>query len=385
MRLVYCIPSLDTVGGTERVLTTKVNYLAEKFGYEIYIVLTETQHAAPCFPLHSSIRVIHLNLNFRQLDSHNIIGKTLGYQKKIKQYRKKLEQLLIALKPDITTSLLAWEIDFLGKLQDGSTKIGECHFNKDFRFSFIASDTHASLLRKGIARIRSYQLVHAAKRLDMLVLLTHEDAKAWHEIPITHKQVIPNMLSINPEYQSDCNNKTIVVAGRYTVEKGYDLLLEAWRSLEPAYPDWRLSIYGDGKCREELQNYANHWGLKRVTLEQRTDNVFGKFAEGGLSVLSSRFEGFGMVIIEAMACGLPVVAFDCKSGPAEIITDGEDGLLARPENTADLADKMAVLMADDARRRKMGRAAKRNSARFCIETVMQQWVDLYRDMIDERA
>ncbi len=378
MKLVYCIPSLDSAGGTERVLTNKVNYLAEHYGWEIHIVLTERQKAAPYFPLHPSVRVVPLDLDFRAEDRCGILTKTAAYVRKIRRYRKLLEELLMRLRPDITTSLLSHEIDFLHKLQDGSRKIGENHFYKDFRFGFIGSGRKSSLLRRCVARLRSRQLIACVRRLDELVVLTEEDAQAWFEV--RNKTVIPNALTCFPEKVSDGRAKRVVAAGRYVPQKGYDLLLKAWEMVRPEFPDWELTVYGDGEARPELERYVAARGLDNVRLEHAVNDVFDRFAEGSLSVLSSRFEGFGLVVIEAMACGLPVVAFDCKCGPAEIIRDGEDGLLVPAEDCAALAGKMKELMRDDERRCRMGQAARTNVARYRMERVMEQWVALYERM-----
>lgn len=379
MKLVYCIPSLDSAGGTERVLTNKVNYLAEHYGWEIHIVLTERQKAAPYFPLHPSVRVIPLDLDFRAEHGWGILGKAFAYVRKIRRYRRQLEELLMHIRPDITTSLLSHEIDFLHKLRDGSKKIGENHFYKDFRFGFIDLGKRPSAFRRYVARLRSLQLIACVRRLDELVVLTEEDAHAWHEV--CNKTVISNALSCFPSKVSDCRTKRIVAAGRYTPQKGYDLLLKIWESVRCEFPDWELTIYGDGESRPQLERYAAEHGLDNVRLEHSVNDVFDRFAEGSFSVLSSRFEGFGLVVIEAMACGLPVVAFDCKCGPGEIIRDGEDGVLVPAGDCTALAEGMKRLMRDEELRRRMGQAARRNVARFRMENVMEQWAALYKRML----
>lgn len=379
MKLVYCIPSLDSAGGTERVLTNKVNYLAEHYGWEIHIVLTERQKGAPYFPLHPSVRVVELDLDFRADYGCGILGKSVAYVRKIRTYRRELEKLLMHLRPDITTSLLSHEIDFLHKLRDGSKKIGENHFYKDFRLGFIAMGRRSSLLRRCVARLRNRQLIACVRRLDELVVLTEDDARAWHEV--RYKTVIPNALTCFPERVSDGGAKRVVAAGRYVPQKGYDLLLRTWEKVRREFPDWELVIYGDGEARPELERYAATHGLDDVRLEHAVNDVFDRFAESSLSVLSSRFEGFGLVVIEAMACGLPVVAFDCKCGPGEIIRNGEDGLLVPAGDCEALAEGMERLMRDEGLRRRMGRAARSNVERYRMERVMKQWVALYERLL----
>lgn len=361
------------------MLTNKVNFLAERYGWEIHIVLTERQKAAPYFPLHPSVRVVPLDLDFHAEYGGGILGKSVAYFRKIRRYRRLLEELLMRLRPDITTSLLSHEIDFLHKLRDGSKKIGENHFYKDFRFGFIESGKRPSLLRRVVARLRSRQLIACVRRLDELVVLTQDDARAWHEV--RNKIVIPNALTCFPEKVSDCSTKRVVAAGRYVSQKGYDLLLKTWERVRSEFPDWELTVYGDGEARPELERYVAAHGLDNVRLEHAVNDVFDRFAEGSFSVLSSRFEGFGLVVIEAMACGLPVVAFDCKCGPSEIIRDGEDGFLVPAGDCEALAEKIKQLMRNSEQRCRMGQAARRNVGRFRMEKVMKQWVALYERMI----
>ena len=169
---------------------------------------------------------------------------------------------------------------------------------------------------------------------------------------------------------------------RYSHEKGIDLLLKAWAKVQQHQKDWRLDVFGDGNRTpyEQLIDQL-HIDRNRCLLHGRTDNVEKEYCESSLFVLSSRFEGFGMVIAEAMACGLPVVAFDCPWGPRSIIKDGEDGLLAENGNVDALASKLCLLMSDEQKRNEMSQAALRNVQRFRLEKIALQWKTLFESVM----
>lgn len=377
MKLVYCIPSLEKSGGTERVLTDRVNFLVQQKDYEIYIVTTDQKSENFFFPLSPLVKVIHLNIDFAYIADYPLLKKIFLYRKKQNAYRKQLQCLLLKIKPDITTSFLSHEIDFFHRLCDGSRKIGENHFNKSFRYDFLIAH-RVGYLKRIVGFLRYKQLIRQVKKLDHLVVLTNEEAKAWPEMP--RKRVIPNWLASLPSSYSTCERHEVVAVGRYVPEKGFDFLLRAWQKIIVKFPYWNLVIYGDGICREEMNNFIIRNQLNNVRLAYPVSNVYEVFKHSSISVLSSRFEGFGMVIIEAMACGVPVVAFNCKSGPSEIITHNVDGYLVSPENVQELADRIMDLMNDQEKRKQFGSFAKQNVHRFTQSNVAKKWIELYNEI-----
>lgn len=378
MKLLYCIPSLISSGGTERVLTNKVNYLASDLNNVIYIVLTEKQSGSPYYPLNDSVNVISLDIDCKSYKTSNIFCKAVLYLYKSFIYERKLSKLLFKIRPDITTTLLSNEIDFIFKIKDGSIKIAECHFNKDFRLSFVESFT-SNRLKIAIAGWRNKQLARNVAKLNHLITLTHSDYECWKNV--FSKSTIPNSLPFTSEVKSNCLSKKIIVAGRYTRQKGFDILLRVWQEIENLYPDWQLFIYGDGIERNELESYVLVNNLKNVYLEHSVSNIREKFVEGSFSILSSRFEGFGMVIIEAMECGLPVIAFDCQFGPNEIISHDVDGFLVPPNDLKALKENIQYLIEHEARRVEMGKMASLKASKYSNEIVMKKWIQLYKELI----
>lgn len=379
LSIVYVTPALYMAGGVERVLTLKANYLADHYGYDVTIVLTEGKDKPPFYPLSAKIKVVNLDLNFEELWQASFLKKIVIYLKKQHQFRKLLRKELMRLRPDITVSLLRREINFINSIKDGSRKIGELHINRANYRNYDAEG--GSRVKRMFARWWSASLLSHLRQLDKLVVLTEKDCESWTELD--NVMVIPDPLSFTPSQQSSLSSRRVVAVARYSHEKGIDLLLQAWAMVEKQNDDWQLDIYGDGD-RQPYEQQANKLGIKRCRLHGRTNDVERAYCESSLFVLSSRFEGFGMVIVEAMACGLPVVAFDCPWGPRSIISNGEDGLLAENGNVADLSRQLLSLMNDPTRLTKMGAAAVRNVQRYRIERIAEQWKQLFETILDNK-
>lgn len=372
--VAYCIPALYYPSGMERVLTLKANYLSQH-GYDVHIILSDGGDKPPYFPLDASVKLHRLDIDFEELCHYSLPRRIWLYRKKMRLFKKKLEQCLCHIKPDITVSLLRRDINVINYMGDDSVKIGEIHFDRlhyrKVNFSWLPSSINSYLERRWMN-----SLVCELRKLSKFIVLTHEDATFWRELP--NVRVIPNPVSFFPDTVSDCSAKQVIAVGRYVAQKGYDRLIAAWREVADKHPDWTLKIYGDGHLREELQQQVADLGLTgSCFLEHSVADVVAKFHESSIAVLSSRFEGFGLVMVEAMSCGVPVVAFSCHCGPRDIITDGKDGLLIPEGDIAGLADGMKRLIEDEELRRKMGREARRRAADYQLDAIGKQWRELF--------
>lgn len=223
IRIAYCTPSLHIPGGVERVLTTKANYLAENGNYDIYILLTDGKGKPPCYTLSPKVKIIQLDIDFEELWELPLWKKVPVYLKKQRIYRRKLSAALSHLKPDITVSLLRREINFITSLKDGSKKIGELHVNRKNYRNFEKNESN--FIKELFAKLWMKSLVRHLKKLDKFVVLSEEDRANWPELQ--NVKVISNPLPFQSGTFSDLNNKRITAAGRYTYQKGFDLLLEA--------------------------------------------------------------------------------------------------------------------------------------------------------------
>ena len=374
LKLVYLTPALYMAGGVERVLTLKANYFAEHFGYDVTIILTEGKGKSPFYPLSDRIKVVNLNIGFEQLWNCSFLKKIFVYLKKQRQYKKALTAELMKLCPDITVSLLRREINFLIGIKDGSKKIGELHVNRLNYRNFEANDTN--FIKQLFAKLWMSNLVKQLKRLDRFVVLTEEDKLAWPELK--NVSVIPDPLSFVPTAQSTLGVKRVIAVGRYVYQKGFDLLLQAWAKIERQCPDWMLVVYGDGD-RAPYEQMMRNLGIdtSRCLLNGPTTDIQREYVNSSLFVFTSRFEGFGMVLVEAMACGLPVVSFACPCGPKDIVRDGEDGFLVENGNIDELVQQLMKLMVDHRLRTAFARHAQQNAQRFNIEQTALRWKSVF--------
>jgi glycosyltransferase involved in cell wall biosynthesis len=212
--------------------------------------------------------------------------------------------------------------------------------------------------------------------LDALTVLTTEDARDYGAL-LPRVELIPDPVEELDGGVSAQEQKVVVAAGRLNRQKGFDLLIEAWREVARAHPGWTLRIYGGGPERAALERQAA--GLP-VELRGRTKHLGAAMAAGSLFVLSSRFEGFGLVLVEAMGKGLPVVSFDCPRGPSDIVSDGGDGLLVPPSDVAALAAALIELIGDPARRREMAAAARAKARRYAASEIAPAWETMLADL-----
>ena len=378
LKIVYITPSIHTADGAARVLTMKANYFAEHFGYDITILLTEGKGLPFFYPVSDKIKIINYDLNFEQLWNCPFWKKFFIYIPKQYRYRKLVKKELMRIRPDITVSLLRREINFINDIHDGSRKMGEIHVHRDNYRNFKGEKNNN--IMNLFAKFWSKQLVNNLKKLDRFVVLTEKDRDLWFEL--NNVEVIPNPLPFMPTSVSPLTEKRVIAVARYSREKGIDLLLQAWSEVEKRTNEWRLEIFGDGDTTA-FEALIDKLGIdrNRCKLNGRTSDIEQEYLKSSVAVCSSRFEGFGMIIIEAMGCGLPVVSFDCPWGPRSIIKDREDGLLVENGQVDKLADAMVSLMEDAYKRNLFANNAIRNVQRFRIENIANQWKHLFERIV----
>lgn len=371
MKIVYCILGTHNSGGMERVLCNKTNWLIDA-GYDVSIITTDQKERTPFFSFSPHITHYDLGINYSDLEGLNIARKTIGYLKKQREHRAKLEALLYRLHADIVISMFGPEVGFLYKIQDGSKKVLEIHFSKYFRLQQARGG-----LWWAADKWRSIQDERHIRKYDKFVVLTHEDKTYWGDCP--NIEIIHNAATFLPSEQASLENKRVISVGRLTHQKGYDMLLEAWKPVHERHPDWKLAIVGGGEEKEQRKQQIVTLGLESsVELLPPTSQIVQEYLDSSIYVLSSRYEGLPMVLLEAMSCGLPAVAFTCKCGPKDIITDEKDGLLVETGDLAKLADAICRMIENPDLRLRMGsEAAETIREKFNELRIMQQWNDLF--------
>lgn len=377
MKLLYCIAGTCNSGGMERVLANKANYLVAR-GYEVVVVTTDQRGREPFFALDKRIRCFDLGINYEENNGKSLFNKIAHYPLKQYRHKRRLNELLRRERPDVVISMFCNEASFVPSLKDGSRKVLEIHFSKFKRVQYA---------RKGLWRLidlwRSYTDERLVRRYDKFVVLTEEDCGYWGALP--NIEVIPNARTFNPDKVADPTKKRVIAVGRYTHQKGFDRLIDAWAAIADQCPGWRLDIVGEGEDRVALQTQIDRLGIGgSVCLTGTMADMESVYRTASVVVMSSRYEGLPMILLEAQAFGLPIVSFACKCGPRDIITDGADGFLVEEGDVAALAARLKQVILDDEMRSRMAIAAREASARFEEQRVMGKWITLFENLAAKR-
>jgi len=377
-KIVYCTPALYSAGGVERAISCKANFFADVYGYDVTIIVTEGKGRSSFFPLSDKVVVINYELGFESLWHVSLLRKIWIYIQKQFRYKRLLTKDLMRIKPDITLSTLRREINFLPYIDDGSVKIGELHVNR-------ANYRNLGYLGiPGGKRLFSYMwmksLVGHLKKLDKMVVLTECSRNDWPELD--NLIMIPDSLPFKVGETSTLTHKKIISVSRYEYDKGIDMLLMAWSQIEKVMPDWSLDIYGNGDTVPYIHQ-MQQLGINdsRCHLHGPVSDVKEAYLDSSIFVLPSRYEGFGLVLIEAMACGVPVVSFDCENGPRSIITDGFDGFLVPSFDLRLFVNRILLLMRNEDIRGRMGENAINVACRYDMRKIGKQWKLLFDELV----
>lgn len=379
MKLIYCIRALYNPGGMERVLVNKVTWLVRELGWEILVVTTDQKGRPTFYPFPKEVRMIDLGINYSDDNDFSPCRKIAGYLRRRRRHRRALTNLLLRERADVVVSFFPSESSFIPSIQDGSKKVLELHYCKFFRLQYG---------RKGILglidRWRTWKDDFLVRRFDKFVVLTHEDRNYWGRLP--NIEVIPNAAKNMSGHFSDVSAYRVIAVGRLDYQKGFDRLIQAWSLVQAdgRFADWQLDIFGQGEWKDMLQQMIYEEGLQaNVHINPPTKDIASEYVRSSLLVMSSHYEGFPMVMIEAMACGLPVVSFDYKCGPRDIIRHGENGLLVKDGDIRGLAEAMMMVMGDDAYRKRLSGAALNVVSTYSEEAVMGQWTRLFASLVRE--
>ena len=380
MKILYVINCMKQLAGIERILTCKMNYLAKHTSHQIMLTTYE-QHEEPLsFPIDGNIIHRPFNVAMAERKGKSFIAWIKDNMLARHVFKREFGKVLYELQPDIVIST-GYAFPVLDIIIEASHRMGA----KTIMESHVQGETVSVtkyIYNPTIRKLLSFWDYHILKSLaycDCVVTLTRGDVAFWTKYTSRIK-VIPNSLTVAPKQVSDYNVKRVICAGRYAPQKGYDLLIKAWQKINISFSDWHLYIFGNGN-REPFQDLVNRYGLsKNVHLMEATPCIVDEFSQSSIYVMSSRFEGFGLVLAEAMACGLPCVSFDCPHGPRDIISDGEDGILVENGNIEALAKAIEQLMADVNLRQSMGEKAINNVTRFNRDDIMNQWINLFQSI-----
>lgn len=375
MKILYSIAGTYNSGGMERVLANKANWLARD-GHEVIIVTTDQRGESPYFPLDARIKCYDLAINYEENNGKSFLNKLIHYPFKQWKHKVRLTALLKELRPDIVISMFCNDASFIPSIKDGSKKILEIHFSRFKRLQYG---------RKGLWRLADWWRyktdAKVVSRFDKFVVLTHEDKEYWGNL--RNMCVIPNARTFEVNQPATLEAKKVVAVGRLNHQKGFDRLIYAWSIVDNVVSGWKLQIVGDGELREQLQYHIRELGLSnQINIGRAEKDMVSVYKDASILAMSSRYEGLPMVLLEAQAAGLPIVSFDCKCGPKDVIENGVDGFLVEDGDIEQLAQKLVVLMQDANLRKQMGSAAYAHSERYSEERIMKQWTDLFDEVME---
>lgn len=383
MIIVYVFPNFTATAGTERILIDKMNYFAERDGFDVVLVTLEQGDIPMSFSLSRKVKHFDLNVCFYKMYHRNIFKRQFEKQLLMRDFKRRFDDLMNELQPDIVIAT-TYESRVLSVIDNCKVKfkrVVESHIGKEF---LLQNDPRnkVNVFRWLNAYIKMKKVEYFVKRSDVLIALNRVDACDWSRYVDT--KVITNVVHLNPLGRySNQNSNRVVFVGRFSKQKGIDDLFRIWKLVNQKHPNWHLDLFGDGEMRSYVCSEADRLGMN-IHIHESNDNIYEQYINSSILVLTSVYEPFGLVIPEAMSCGLPVISFDCPYGPREIITDGVDGFLVRNRNVEDFASKICTLIENQSLRIQMGRAAILSSLRYRAEIIMPRWESLFENLCHQK-
>ena len=362
MKLLYITNGINGSGGLERVVSTKASFLADHYNYDVHIAGLNDSTTGLFYEFSSKIK----------LHPFPVFGNPLRY---VQRYVSGIKKLVQTVQPDVIIVCDDGLKGFFVPIIIGRKQpiIYERHVSKSIEFR-----KDASAIQKLFSRFKLRLMDYLSGKFTVFVVLTQSNTSEWKGKNVL---VIPNPLSFYPEERSSLRNKKVLAVGKQSHQKGYDRLLRSWKIVQEKFPDWSLEMYGKKDASLRFEQLAENLGISNsVRFYEPEKDIVKKYLESSIYVLSSRFEGFGMVLIEAMACGVPCVSFDCPHGPSDIIEDDVDGFLVKNDDEFAFAEQLLILIENQSIRMEMGTKARENVKRFLPENILKQWDELFKSL-----
>ncbi|WP_448333112.1 glycosyltransferase family 4 protein [Streptomyces sp. DSM 41534] len=379
MHISFLIHNAYGIGGTIRTTYNLARTLGEQHDVEIVSVFRHRDQ--PIFDPGPQVRLSHLVDLRRNSPSYDGADPDHSRPAKVfpttegryKQYSaltdRRIADHLRRLEADIVVGTRpGLNVHIAREARRGPVRVGQEH---------LTLSTHSKGLKRALRAVYP--------RLDAVTTVTEADARTYRDqmrLPGVRVEAVPNSVPASGLEPADGTGKWVVAAGRLAPVKRYDLLIRAFAKVSAARPDWRLRIYGGGAQHAKLRALIDQLGLyNHVFLMGPANPLDPEWAKGSIAAVTSSLESFGMTIVEAMRCGLPVVSTDCPHGPAEIIDNGVDGRLVPTGDTDAIAAALLDLINDDELRQQMGQAALKDSARFDPSRVAGRYETLFSGLI----
>ena len=380
MKIVYIYHSFILKGGIERVFCDKMNYLAQNTSYDVTFITFEQGNHPFAYKLNDRIKVVDINCRFVELWNYNIIKRNILNFILRRKLKKCLTATLKKESPDIVISTTE------------DIKYNYCIFNLPYRFiveshvhmkEIIKSSTKKQFIIHSISKIFFKWKLSKINKCKLLVALTDADKRDWSKVINSDIIIIPNILTFYPDKITDYSkrSKRILCVGRFDKQKGFDLMIKAWAIIADKHKEWKVDIFGDGELNNTLNGLIKNYCLdESITIHPATNHIYDEYMDSSIFAFSSRYEGFGLVLIEAMSCGVPCISFDCPHGPSEIITNGRNGLLVQNGNIDEFANSLDSMINNYEQRKFMSINARIDSQKYKRENIMPQWIELFETL-----
>ena len=381
MKIVYIYEAIARIGGIERVFVEKMNYLAEVYNYDVFLITSSQGRHPYSFTLSPKITHFDISVPFHSQYKYKRFTRLWKKIQLEQIFEKQLQLKIKEINPDIIISTSNFKPDVICQLKCNAKKIIESHCARSY--TGVNDGVNRNLLMQwlhGLQIKRVYKLIE--HKCDIVVTLTQNDFTEWRRAKKV--QIIPNMTQVvtsNNGIKKKSNH--VISIGRMSYQKGFDRLISAWEIVKQKHSNWSLDIYGDnGTLKLDLEKQIKELRLaNEIAIHGPTNEITRKYQETEFYVMSSRYEGWGLVLVEAMTCGIPCVSFDCPHGPSDIIKNGENGILVKNGDIQGLADAICWMIEHEEERKRMGIAAKETSKKYAPEVIMKQWDELFKELV----
>lgn len=355
MKIAVVINDITPSAGTERITSTICNSFAAR-GHGVTIVSCFREFADISYELQSGIKIVFINSYKKK--NYSRIGRIISYFNQIRRIRRYFRHADV----DVIIGQ-SFPINLILFFSGVTNKVIACeHIFYNYYFGPVR-----------LVRNLLYRFFYR------VVVLTEKDKVKFQKY-ISNVSVIPNMNLFVCDQKANLRNKRIISVGRLEKQKGFDLLLDAVKDIFIQHSDWQLNIFGEGPDYSELKSQINHLSLqKNVFLRGKTMDIKNEYLQSSIYVLSSRFEGFGLVLVEAAVCGLPVVSFDCPNGPSDILSP-DLGVLVENSNIECLKSAILSLIEDENLRLKYAKKGQEIVEKYSEEKVYKKWEDLFENI-----
>lgn len=358
MNIIYVIEDYSENGGVERIVSDKANTLSTQHKHHVTLISIYRDNRPQHYKLEDGVDLIHLDIPFAK-KTNNPLTRLMSRINTMVMAIVQLNKVIRGLNPDIIFFATTLGAILLPFCLTKARKIYESHLARNFNpFNklFILTEL----------------------RSERIISLTSGDAKQFRYAKKV--EIIPNYISDVKSFTNDYGVRKAIAVGRLEQQKGFDILIDCWKDISRQYPDWSLDIYGDGSCWEKLQQQITNLHLEdKVKLCGRCNNIMDVYPHYSLHLMTSRYEGLPMTLIEAQACGLPSVVFDFQYGASDIVTNNHNGLLIEQGNTRLFTEAVIRMMSSESLRKAYGKNAVEIGRRYYKENIFNKWLHIINE------